>query len=274
MRQRLKSGSVTTNGYAFAVMYTGDGHGSLENCGCPSHPMGGLAWGVSYIKAFQQRSSMQVPTLTVDAGNLVTDNRYTGGDLPAEAMTKKQWVLKAYDKFYEAANIGYNDLPYLTEILKKDGYDKRVSDYPFIERLVSANIQPTDDAHKTPQPYVIREVTLNRQTPGKKLKVAFVGLTQGKPNNPSNQQDLVYAGYRVNDVFETARRVIPEAKQKADMIVVLAYMSPDMVQRLASENPQIDTIIAAKQSNSINEPEHFGSATVTYAFSQTKNLGE
>ncbi|HST20511.1 MAG TPA: multiheme c-type cytochrome, partial [Blastocatellia bacterium] len=271
---KIKDRLGEDNGYAFAIMYAGDTHGSLENCGCPSHPMGGLAWGVSYVKAFRQRSNYEAPALMVDAGNMFTDNRFVGNQLPAEAMIKNQWVLKAYGEFrYDVANISFNDLPYMAELLKKEGYDKRVEDYPFINRLVSANVQPTDDSRKAPLPYIVREVTLNRAVPGKKLRIAFVGLTEGKPIM-ANQREPFYAGFRIDDVFETAKRIIPEAKQKADLVVVLAYMPQDMTERLASENPDIDTIIGARQVSQTNEPQHFGRATVTYVFNQTKYLGE
>jgi len=236
--------------------------------------MGGLARRVSYIKAFQHRSNMEVPTLFVDAGNLFTDDRFAGDHLPAEVMTKNQWVVKGYSDFHQdVANISFNDLPYIAELFKKDGYEKRLQEYPFIDRLISANLEPADDTRRAPQPYLIREVTLSRTAPGKKLRIAFVGLTEGKPTSP-NQHESLYAGFRINDVFETAKRVIPEAKKKADMVVVLAYMSQDMAQRLASENPDIDTLIVARQMSLMNDPEHFGRATITYAFNQTKYLGE
>jgi 2',3'-cyclic-nucleotide 2'-phosphodiesterase (5'-nucleotidase family) len=236
--------------------------------------MGGLARRVSYIKAFKHRSNMEVPTLFVDAGNLFTDDRFAGDHLPAEVMTKNQWVVKGYSDFHQdVANISFNDLPYIAELFKKDGYEKRLDEYPIIGRLISANLEPADDSRRAPQPYLIREVTLSRSVPGKKLRIAFVGLTEGKPTGP-NQHESLYAGFRINDVFETAKRVIPEAKKKADLVVVLAYLPQDMAQRLASENPDIDTLIVARQLSLMNEPEHFGRATITYAFNQTKYLGE
>ena len=109
--------------------------------------MGGLARRVSYIKAFNQRSNMEVPTLVVDAGNLFTDDRFAGDHLPAEVMTKNQWVVKGYADFHQdVANISFNDLPYIAELFKKDGYEKRLDEYPFINKLVSANIEPADDS--------------------------------------------------------------------------------------------------------------------------------
>lgn len=236
--------------------------------------MGGLARRVSYIKAFKHRSNLEVPTLFVDAGNLFSDDRFTADKLPGEVMTKNRWVVKGYGDFnHDVANISYSDLPYLSELMKKDGYDQRVQDLPFIERLVSANIQPADDQHKAPAPYVIREITLRRGSPGKTLKVGVVGFTEAKPLMGTETQSL-YAAYRIQDPFEAAKKILPELKQKADFIIALAYMPQDKAQRLATENAEIDTIIGARQVNSMDEAQHFNRATIVYAFNQTKNLGE
>src|SRR6185503_7180360 len=163
--------------------------------------MGGLARRVSYIKAFKLRSNLEVPSLFVDAGNLFTDDRFAADRLPAEVMTKNRWVVKGYGDFHhDAANVSYSDLPAMAEIFKKEGYDERVKEYPFIERLVSANVQPTDDQHKAPPPYIIREITLKRSVPGKKLRVGIVGFTEGKPTG-MNQREFLYAGFRIEDPF-------------------------------------------------------------------------
>jgi hypothetical protein len=236
--------------------------------------MGGLARRVSYIKAFKHRSNTEVPTLSVDAGNLFTDDRFSANQLPAEVMTKNKWVVKGYGDFHhDAANISYVDLPYLGELLKKDGFDKRVEEFPFIERLVSANIHPATDQHRELAPYVIREVTLKRSAPGKKLRVGIVGFSEPKPTGP-NASETVYAGFRIDDPFEAARKVLPELKQKTDFIVALAYMDMGSAQRLATENPDIDTIIGARQTSTLDEPQHFNRATITYCYNQTKYLGE
>ncbi len=236
--------------------------------------MGGLARRVSYIKAFKQRSNTEVPTLSVDAGNLFTDDRFSANQLPAEVMTKNKWVVKGYGDFHhDAANLSYADLPYLGELLKKDGFDNRVEEYPFIKRLISANIHPISDQHLDPIPYVIREITLKRGAPGKTLRIGFLGLSEPKPSGP-NGTETVIGGFRIDDPFEAAKRVLPELKQKTDFIVALAYMDMAGLQRLASENSEIDTIIGARQMSNTNEPQHFNRATLTYAYNQTKFLGE
>ena len=237
--------------------------------------MGGLARRVSYIKAFKHRSNTEVPTISVDAGNLFTDDRFSGfNQLPAEVMTKNKWVVKGYGDFHhDAANISYVDLPYLGELLKKDGFDKRVEEYPFIERLVSANIHPMTDQHRSPAPYVIRETTLKRGAPGKKLRIGIVGFSEPKPTGP-NATEIVYAGFRIDDPFEAAKKILPELKQKTDFVIALAYMDLASAQRLATENPEIDTVIGARQTSQMDEPQHFNRATITYAYNQTKYLGE
>lgn len=236
--------------------------------------MGGLARRVSYIKAFKHRSNLEVPSLFVDAGNLFTDEKFSAGQLPTDVMTKNRWVVKSYGDFrHDAANISYNDLPYLAHLLNKDGYDARVGEMPFINRLVSANVQPAADNLNSPVPYVIREITLKRGKPGQTVRVGIVGFTEPKPISP-NQTENAIAGFQITDPFEAARRVLPELKSKADFIIALAYMPQDMSQRLATENPEIDTIIGARRIHNQEEVQHFNRASIAYAYMETKYVGE
>jgi hypothetical protein len=272
--QKFKERLGSDDGYAFAVFYGADTHGSLENCGCPHNPMGGLAWRISYMKAFKQMSNKEVPMLFVDAGNLFTDDRYQAGGLPQEALIKNRWVMKGYGDFLtDAANLCFGDLPYAAELFKKEGFDERVKELPFIKKLISANLHPEQDNLTAPAPYIIREITLKRGTPGKKLRIGIVGFTQLKEGMGNKLEDS-YAGFKIEDPLVAAKRILPELKQKADIIVALAYMSQGQTQALATQNPEIDTIIGAQQINGTNDPQHFNSATIVYSYNQTKYLGE
>ncbi len=264
----------TDDGYAFTVFYGGDTHGTLENCGCPNHPMGGLAWRVSYQKAFRQQSNKEAPMLFVDAGNLFTDDRYEAGKFPPEVLLKNRWVVKAYGDFLtDAANLSYVDLPYAAELFKKDGFEARVKELPFINKLISANVQPQSEALTSPVPYVIREVELKRGAAGKRLRIGIVGFTSLKPGE-GDKLENAFAGFQIEDPQAAAKRVIPELQQKCDVIIALAHMSHGQAQRLASQNPEIHTVIAAQQVNGTEEARHFGSATLVFATNQTKSLGE
>ncbi len=236
--------------------------------------MGGLARRVSYIKAFKHRSNGEVPALFVDAGNLFTDDKFINEQLPVEVLAKNKWVAKAYGDFrHDAANIAPVDLPYLGELLKKDGYDQRLKDYPFIKRLISANVRPVDDSRLAPVPYIIRDVTLKRGNPNQKIRVGILGVTAGKPTM-ANQAEYKHAGFIIDDPFQAAKNVISELKPKVDFIVALAYMQQEDLQKLASENPEIDTVIGASQYSKTDEPVHFNRATITTAYNQTKYMGE
>ena len=235
--------------------------------------MGGLARRVSYIKAFKHRSNGEVPALFVDAGNLFTDDKYST-ELPAEGLAKNKWVTKAYGDFrHDAANISYVDLPYMAELLKKDGYQQRVEEHPFIKKLISSNVRPSDDRYQAPAPYLIREVTLKRGNPSQKIKVGIIGLTGAKPST-MNSTEANRAGFVIDDPFQAAKSIIAELKPKVDFIIALAYLQQDELQRLASENPEIDTIIGASGFTTNDDPVHFNRATITKAYNQTKYMGE
>jgi 2',3'-cyclic-nucleotide 2'-phosphodiesterase (5'-nucleotidase family) len=236
--------------------------------------MGGLARRAAYIRAFQLRSHDEAPALFVDAGNLFSDDRYAAGELPPEITVKNRWVLKGYSDFnHDAANLSYLDLPYLATLLKKDGYDKRAAEFPFIKKLISANIKPMDPGVQAPPPYVIVETTLKRGQPGKKYKIGIIGLTQGKPVSPTVDEYDV-AGFHIDDPFIAAKRILPDLKKQVDFVVALAYMPQDKAQLLATQNSEIDAVIGARQMSNTGEVQHFNRATLTYAYSQTKYLGE
>src|SRR5262249_33787413 len=121
----------------------------------------------------------------------------------------------------------------------------------------------------------IREITVKRGDPSAKIRVGIVGFTDGKPGTgPNAQKEMYVAGFKIEDPFQAAKRVLPELKKKTDFIVALAYMPQDLAQRLATENPEIDTIVGARQINNTEEAQHFNRATIVYAFNQTKYVGE
>jgi len=183
--------------------------------------MGGLARRVSYIKAFKHRSNLEVPTLVVDAGNLFTDDRFAADQLPGEVMTKNKWVVKGYGSFHhDVANISYLDLPYLADLLKKDGYSKRLEEYPFMERLVSANITPLDDQHRAPVPYIVREIALKRGAPGQKVRIGIVGFSEGKPLGPNAKEEL-YAGWAVGQEYLDGGELATEASVGKGKLVLI-----------------------------------------------------
>ena len=236
--------------------------------------MGGLARRVSYIKAFRHRSNGEVPAIYVDAGNLFTDEKFNNETLPPEIIAKNKWVVKGYGAAsHDAANISFADLPYVAELLKKDGYDERVKEFPFIKKLTSANVHPADGSKIAPAPYLIREVTLKRGGGEKTIRIGIMGLTESSPLMMAQKQNQ-FAGFVVEDAFQAAKHILPELKSKTDMIVVLAYMTEDQAKNLANGNPEINTIIVARQLSTTNELQHTNNTAIAVANNQTKFVGE
>src|SRR5262245_46781670 len=73
------------DGYGIVLFYSMGIRGNLEVCGCPIHPLGGVARRMGYINAFRKRSP-DVAILQVDAGYIFSDDmNLEGTDLRADA---------------------------------------------------------------------------------------------------------------------------------------------------------------------------------------------
>ena len=132
---------------------------------------------------------------------------------------------------------------------------------------MSANITSNSPDKIAPQPFVIREIP-GRQS-AKPVRVAFVGLTETKVAAPR--------GFKFTDVLETARRVVPEARKRADVVIVVAYFKSEDAQRLAGEVPGIDAIITGNSQSDgsfFNPPLTAGKTLIVFTAYETRMMGE
>ena len=229
--------------------------------------MGGLARRVGYEKALQKQVNGEVPVLQLDAGHMFSDElRYQG--MMDDAREKNAWMLRAFDTFHiAAANVSPRDLPYLGEMMASGAHAANVKKYPMLNRMVSANVVPASPAVAAFRPYVIEEVK-GKRIGAKPLRVAIVGLSEVPRANSAT------GGYSVTDPVEAAKKLVPELRKKADLIVVLAYTDRDLAKRIGMEAPGIDLILAAHGFPLYNTVDEAGDAVVAMVSSQTKWLGE
>ncbi|HST21332.1 MAG TPA: multiheme c-type cytochrome [Blastocatellia bacterium] len=229
--------------------------------------MGGLARRVSYEKLFRKNLA-QVPLLIVESGDFMTDEHNTHGELRPDASIKDEWIMKAYDQFpADVINISSHDLRYISRLLQKSGTAGKAETQPMLKRLVSANITSISPDKIAPQPFVIREVP-GRQS-AKPVRVAFVGLTETGVAAPR--------GFKFTDVLETARRVVPEARKRADVVIAVAYFKSEDAQRLASEVPDIDAIITGNSQSDgafFFPPLTVGKTLIVFTAYETRMMGE
>jgi 2',3'-cyclic-nucleotide 2'-phosphodiesterase (5'-nucleotidase family) len=124
-----------------------------------------------------------------------------------------------------------------------------------IKNIISANGVFSADA-VAPPPYLIREVGGPRIYGGKKkIKIGFIGVAA--PNNPG-------AGVKdatVKNIYETTTQTVIAARKECDLLVLVAYCDWASALKLASENLDVDVVIAA-DSGGIYNPRRVGNTMV------------
>lgn len=259
------------DGFQAAIFYGAELMGSIDDCGCPGHPQGGLPWRLGYTEGFRS-AYPDAAYLQVDAGNSMADIIDVSGKLYSDQLTRNEWVLKAFDRFnFDAANISHHDVYYLAQYLKDAGtYQQAVAKSPMLARYVSANIEPDlpTSGLVAPPPYVVRTLQGGR-VPGGSLRVAFVGLTENNPNLP------IHTGFRVTPPDAALDRVLPKAHEEADLVVVLYFASPEAASALARRyGDKITAFIVAHPKARDTEPAFSADTNITYTRYQTRQLGE
>jgi Cytochrome c554 and c-prime len=257
------------DGYGIVLFYSMGIRGNLEVCGCPIHPLGGVARRTGYINAFRKRSP-DAAILQVDAGYIFSDDmNLEGTDLRADAKLMNDWIVRANEVMgLDVVNLGFRDLLYAGSLLKADAKLK-----PEKSSLISANVKAMNagDADRaSPAPYVIKIVT------GKRLphpvRIAFIGLSDVTPDE---RKDLVAkSGFVIEDPLAAAKAALAEVRDKADVTVVVGYLKLQTANKLAMQNEDLDLIIAADERGVVFDPKQVKNTLVVFAARETKHLGE
>lgn len=257
------------DGFQGVIFYGAELQGSIDDCGCPGHPQGGLPWRLGYTEGFRA-AYPDVAYLQVDAGHSMGDLIDNTGKLMSDQNVKCEWVVKAFDKFgFDAVNISHKDIYYLAKFLKAGEWEKAVAAQPGLARFVSANLEPekADSGLVAPPPYVVRTMTGSR-LPGGSIRVAFIGLTENNPNLPQ------HTGFKVVSPEIALERVLPKARAESDVVVVLLYGGAEIAQSLSKRTVgQVSTFIISHPTSRDKEAQ-LGPVNLVYARFQTKNLGE
>jgi 2',3'-cyclic-nucleotide 2'-phosphodiesterase (5'-nucleotidase family) len=198
----------------------------------------------------------------VDTGNSFASDRTTHGSIRVDALSKNEWVLNAYSEYaYDAMNLSVVELRSLSQWLNKTHFASRLDKQVILNRLVAANTKIESPDLVAPKPYIIREVT---QANGKPLSVAFIGLTEIAEVSP------VIA---ITDPIAAAKRFVPEARGKADVVIVLARLNATEARQLAREVTGINAIITGTGDSFIASFK-VGETLVAFTAYETRFLGE
>lgn len=255
------------DGAALTIFYGGETRGSLDQCGCPRHPMGGLARRLAYVGGYRSLFP-ETAVMQLGVGNDFNDQGVYSDPPFRDVMALNEHALRGYSKFpYDAANLSYQDLRVVAQYFKTASNKQAVGEFPVLKTLVSANVAPGADKKAVVpfQPYLIREIKAPRAPKG----VIRVGITGFSEQLPSEETGFVW-----RDPMTAAKDVLPALRKQVDVLIVLTYMSQEQSRALAEAHQEIDVMITG-HTISMPEPlEKVGKVNYLISNFETKFMGE
>jgi hypothetical protein len=224
-----------------SIFFTCDTEGHIEPCGCAS----GMAGGISRRQTFLA-ANRPTDYLLVDAGDV------TAGPRDWELL-EMEYILKGYALMgYHAVNLGQREISLDVEDLLRI---KR--DYP---QLVSANVVDGTD-HPVVNPFVV--VALSNG-----YRCGIIGIVGGQL-----EPDRIGAGLHLIAPEDALARYLPQLKDQADFIVLLAFAEEAEMRALARQFFELDVIVGGKVRQTVAEPIRENRSAIVFNTDKGKNLG-
>ena len=231
------------DGADLVLFYGGEERGSLEPCGCPNRPRGGVARAASVIAA-TRAARPDVPALVVNGGYWLEDAMGLDGLPRPDVPVLNRWmVIGLAAQGFDALNVGYNDMAGITSI-------GETPDLP----MVSANVRGDGVA-----PW--------RVVQAGELRVGITGITA------PGLTFLPTPGFSVEDPVRAGRAALAELRGEADLIVLLAFQAPEAARTLAQAG-LADVVIDTALHRTLDAPFRVGDAVWVRSHLQTMRLGE
>ena len=171
---------------------------------------------------------------------------------------KNEWLWKGMELLgIEVLNIGGNDVEELQALgveLGKNG------------RFVSANLLSGQSGDPLLDPYVIKAMSPAPSAPA--IRVGFIGFAVSKHAAKSG------ADYRWENPSDSARKWLPELREKCDYVIALACMPLGDAIQLAIDHKGIDMILNGFEHQTAMPPITVSRSTIVYAEDEAKSLGE
>ena len=225
------------------VFYGGEEKGSLEPCGCPDQPRGGLARQAAYIAAARS-AAPDTPSLVVNGGYWLLDARSLDGSPRADTVAHNRWMTQAQQQLgADALNVGVHDLAALS-------MGETVPDLP----LVSGHIEG---------PGLRPWVTIDRGG----LVVGVTGVTAGS----TAYHQL--PGYQIGHPVRDTRATLEQLRPQVDLVILLAFGDPAPARAMA-EAGLVDVVIDTNRHRERSAPMRIGQAVWVRSYAGTERLGE
>lgn len=120
--------------------------------------------------------------------------------------------------------------------------------------VVCANVVDANTRQPLLKPYAILQV--------EEARVAVFGLvTESTRGYPATRE-----GIEIQDALDTARRLVPELRRQADVVILLSHLGHQVDQRLAREVPGIDIIVGGHSHTRLAKPDFVPRGELISAF--------
>lgn len=250
--------TTAQRGTHLAVLYGANLQGEYENCGCPSHPLGGMARRATVVDRARSEAD---GVLVVDAGDLLLPQVFHSDKLrPAPAgewERRARLILSAYRRMGVTAVLpAERDLGLGPEKLKKLLKSEGVS-------AVAANLVGEDG-----RPLFDRD----RLVSVAGIPVGIFGVVAPLPEDAALWKTW---RLRATDPEATAREEVSSLRARgAKMIVALLHLGPiGAAQQLLQNVPGIDWAVQGHTGMQLEPPSVVGGARLLDAMSQGKLAG-
>ncbi len=232
------------------LIFTAHGNGEIDQCGCKKDPKGGLAWRAGFIDSLRAECAS---TLVIDGGNWASSQALTA------PLTNGFIVRTMADMGYDAMSIGVREIN--AQAAGPDGSFHHtqaaefapLSDGTTLPSVIESNLR-TESGARVGRPYLTRDVG--------DARVGVFSLMS--PNVlAGSQAALDGVGLVADDVTESAIRTLAELEvQGCDVVVLLARMEVDEIERLLGEVPGIDVVLMSHQGGLRQTHSQVGDAIV------------
>ena len=228
---------------AVTISLSGDLRGHLEDCGCPSGKLGGIARRISLL---DNSYTSYKKTINFDSGN------FSGGP-SHDGKEKTLSVLKIYKELeLSAVNIGADDIANgLIEIA--------INNSEYMPKLISSNIKYTHDLDLFEE-YILVEASSN-------IKIGVVGVTS------TNVKSHMPEGVEIVEARKALLDLVPDLKNKTHMIILLASMPRREIVKLIKEVRGIDLVLGSDGYSITHEVYNMNGTSVVYTGGLGKYLG-
>ena len=241
LEQRVAAG----DGADLVLFYGGEERGSLEPCGCPTRPRGGMPRLTAYVAASRTANPGQADVL-LNGGYWLEDAMGLDGQFRPDTPVMNRWMIAGMQQAgFGALNVSFNDAAGITTVLEDGGE----VDLP----MVSANITGPGVT-----PYRLLEVG--------DLTVGITGIS--RPGLTFQQTP----GFTTIEPSKAAP-VLTELREEADIVVLMAYQSAKAAQRFAQRG-LVDVVIDTNLHREFYAPFREGDAVWVRSHIQTMRLGE